>query len=383
LVADEPQPDQFTPAPAPAVTVDSFYDTLAPYGNWVNIPDYGQCWQPGVTIYNHDWQPYGDHGHWVYTDSGWYWASDYSWGWAPFHYGRWFHHDRLGWCWRPDTIWGPSWVTWRYSDDYCGWAPLPPGAYYQDGVGFVFNGGAVGVDFDFGLSPDVFLFVGINDFCDPFPIRHRIDRSRAVQIYHQTSAVNHFAHNAYGFVNQGIDAGRIARVTHTDIRPVSIHATAGVAGRLSPGGSAARAAGAVYPNRPQTAPNQFNRSTPAPNPGPYRASQPYNAQIQERPGSPAPMPNRYYPSATQQRPFPPMEAYRPSTPAPEPRRLEPAPEPRAFMPSAAAVRPERPEPAPAPQPAPQPAQVRNNNPQPAASSSSSSSSSSKSNKNGN
>ena len=31
-----------------------------------------------------------------------------------------------GWCWAPDTVWGPSWVTWRYSGDYCGWAPLPP-----------------------------------------------------------------------------------------------------------------------------------------------------------------------------------------------------------------------------------------------------------------
>lgn len=104
----EPLPAETTdvaPPPAP-VTVNYFYNTLAPYGVWVNVDGYGRCWRPTVVIYNSGWQPYCDHGHWVYTDCGWYWISDYTWGWAPFHYGRWFHHARYGWCWTPDTVWG-------------------------------------------------------------------------------------------------------------------------------------------------------------------------------------------------------------------------------------------------------------------------------------
>ena len=101
----EPQPE--------IVNNNYFYDTLSPYGSWVNVEGYGLCWQPTVVVVNRGWQPYGDRGHWVYTDCGWYWISDYSWGATTFHYGRWFSHPRWGWCWWPDRVWGPSWVTWR------------------------------------------------------------------------------------------------------------------------------------------------------------------------------------------------------------------------------------------------------------------------------
>ena len=81
------------------VSYSYFYDSLSPYGNWIQVDGYGLCWQPTVVVVNREWSPYGDHGHWVYSDYGWYWVSDYSWGWAPFHYGRWFRHVRWGWCW--------------------------------------------------------------------------------------------------------------------------------------------------------------------------------------------------------------------------------------------------------------------------------------------
>ncbi|TAL05152.1 MAG: hypothetical protein EPO07_03995, partial [Verrucomicrobia bacterium] len=117
-----------TPAPEPAAAVaDVDYDqSLAPYGTWIEVEDYGRCWQPSVVVINHDWRPYCDRGRWLYTDGGWYWLSDYSWGSVTFHYGRWFNHARWGWCWQPDNIWAPAWVTWRYDNAYCGWAPLPP-----------------------------------------------------------------------------------------------------------------------------------------------------------------------------------------------------------------------------------------------------------------
>ena len=207
------------------VTQNYFYDTLSPYGEWVNVEDYGMCWRPTVVVYNGDWQPYCDHGHWVYTNSGWYWASDYSWGGTTFHYGRWFHHPRHGWCWWPDTTWGPSWVTWRYSDDYCGWAPLPPRTIYQSGIGIVFQGRNVSVGFDFGLNAGAFTFVRTRDFCDPHPRHRRIGSGEVGRFYGHTTVINNFDARDHNFVNRGIDPERITAVTRTPIHQVEIHET--------------------------------------------------------------------------------------------------------------------------------------------------------------
>ena len=212
------------------VTVNYFYDTLTPYGTWVDVDGYGRCWRPSVEVYNSGWQPYCDHGHWVYTDCGWYWFSDYSWGWAPFHYGRWFRNARWGWCWTPDTVWGPSWVTWRYSDSYCGWAPLPPFATYREGVGFFYQGRNVGIGFDFGLSMNCFTFVPIGHFCDPHPHRYRVAPAQVTQIYNRTAIINNFDVRNHNFVNHGIDPERITAVTRTPIHPVSILDTASPSG---------------------------------------------------------------------------------------------------------------------------------------------------------
>jgi hypothetical protein len=214
-----------TPVPQPvAVTQNYFYDTLSPYGGWVDVDGYGLCWRPTVVVYDSTWQPYCDHGHWVYTDAGWYWLSDYSWGATAFHYGRWFHDPRYGWCWYPDTEWAPSWVTWRYSDDYCGWAPLPPHAVYREGVGIFYNGVAVSAGFDFGLSVNFFTFVPTRDFCDPHPRRFRAAPAEVVQIYNRTTIINNYNVNSHDrtFINNGIPPQRISAVTHTEIRPVTI-----------------------------------------------------------------------------------------------------------------------------------------------------------------
>ncbi len=245
------------PPPAPAITVNYFYNLLAPYGNWVNLDGYGRCWQPGVATYHPEWQPYADHGHWVYTNLGWYWVSDYSWGWVPFHYGRWLHDARLGWCWCPDSVWGPAWVVWRTSDDYCGWAPLPPGSEYVDGSGFVYDGSVVAPDSDFGLAPQCFIFVTLLDFCDPYPSRHRIAPSRQALVYHQTTAMNHFDRDdRLGFINRGIEPARLTRVTHVPIRPLAIQETPAMVG-LYGHGEAVRGS-AVVVNRPQFRDNDGN-----------------------------------------------------------------------------------------------------------------------------
>jgi Family of unknown function (DUF6600) len=214
-----------SPPPESAdVTDNYFYDTLAPYGSWVDIEGYGLCWQPTVVIYNSNWQPYCDHGHWVYTDSGWYWVSDYSWGACTFHYGRWFHDPHRGWCWWPDTVWGPSWVCWRYANDYCGWAPLPPHTVYQAGVGILYNGVAVSANFNFGLGANFFTFVPTRYFCDPHPRRHLIARTQVAQIFNHTRIINNFNVNSrnHAIINGGIAPERITAVTKTPVQRLVI-----------------------------------------------------------------------------------------------------------------------------------------------------------------
>src|SRR5437870_217071 len=75
------------------ITVDYFYTSLAPYGNWERDDKYGWVWTPQAAVVEKEWHPYMNDGHWVWTDEGWYWASDYEWGVISFHYGRWFLRD--------------------------------------------------------------------------------------------------------------------------------------------------------------------------------------------------------------------------------------------------------------------------------------------------
>jgi hypothetical protein len=286
--------------PMGEVTVNYFYDSLAPYGAWVDVGGYGRCWRPTVVVSDAGWQPYCDHGHWVYTDDGWYWMSDYSWGWATFHYGRWFRDTRFGWCWAPDTVWGPSWVTWRYSDDYCGWAPLPPRAVYREGAGFFYNGAAVSVGFDFGLGVDFFTFVPTRNFCDPHPRRYRVAPREVTQFYGRTTVINNYDvdRGNRNFINHGIDPGRITAVTRTEIHPVAIHDSTGP---ISRGEQLGRDGRTLTVNRPHFTdnPQPPNRggspraSSPSPAVGspyqPPRNSNQNDNNLQPRRNQPAPV----------------------------------------------------------------------------------------------
>jgi hypothetical protein len=319
--APAPDPtDQPETAPPPQpveqpaeVTVNNFYDTLAPYGSWVDVDGYGRCWRPSVLVYNPGWQPYCDHGHWVYTDCGWYWFSDYSWGWAPFHYGRWFQHSRWGWCWAPDTIWGPSWVTWRYSNDYCGWAPLPPHAVYREGVGFFYNGLAVSVGFDFGLSWNCFAFVPIGHFCDPHPRRYCVAPAQVPQIYNHTTVLNNFNGQGRTLANRGIDPEHITAVTHTPIRPVAIRNSTFPSGHGARADQLSRDGGTLIVGRPSS------RNDPAP--GGNRNNRPL------QPGFPtqnhSPQSNNNWPASQTRQVGQPQERNDPSVPNQNPMQRPP------------------------------------------------------------
>lgn len=219
----EAQPVPVEAAQPTVVNNNYFYDTLSPYGTWVEAEGYGRVWQPTIVVVNRGWRPYSDGGRWIHTDAGWYWLSDYSWGATTFHYGRWFNHARWGWCWWPDTVWAPSWVSFRYSNDYCGWAPLPPYAYYRTGLGFSYYGRSVGLGFHFGLSSSHYTFVSWNRFSDPRPWHHRVRPHEVTRIYNNTTIVNNYVTGDNNTViNRGIGTDRVRDLGRTEVRTVSL-----------------------------------------------------------------------------------------------------------------------------------------------------------------
>ena len=201
-----------------------FHDQLAPFGKWVDVPGHGLCWFPEKAVAkNSNWRPYYDSGRWVHTDNGLFWESNYKWGDIPFHYGRWFK-DNERWMWKPDYTWGPAWVHWRHaeSDGAVGWAPLPPGAEFANGV-WKFNGHEV-VDpkFNFGLREEHFAFVRYEHLLEEFPHRltghereyaFHIERELAHEIYGRSIVKNEFRHDEYNrLIHEGIGREHLARI---------------------------------------------------------------------------------------------------------------------------------------------------------------------------
>jgi hypothetical protein len=160
------------------VTFDYFYDTLLPYGEWIEVGEYGLCWRP--TGVDEDWTPYSD-GYWTFTDAGWTWVSYEDFGGIVYHYGRWVKVEDEGWVWVPDYDWAPAWVSWRSSDDYIGWAPLPPRARWRSEVGF-----SVWVDTVCDIGPAFYSFCRVRDFGAPVLRPVIIARTRNVTIIRNT-----------------------------------------------------------------------------------------------------------------------------------------------------------------------------------------------------
>lgn len=211
-------PVALTPTTSPDVAY--FYQELSPYGRWVMAEDGQWYWQPNVAMSNPDWRPYWNNGHWVYTDSGWYWSSDYPWGWAAFHYGRWQLHPHFGWIWLPDRVWGPGWVVWRSGGDYCGWAPLPPGAVFDVASGrFLFRGQRVAASFDFGLGWMNFNFTHVRDLGGPLhwhpgresEYRDIFNRTKLIGGYHVGNSIIHGESRAH-FMNGGIELKHVEKL---------------------------------------------------------------------------------------------------------------------------------------------------------------------------
>jgi hypothetical protein len=87
------------------------------YGQYYDVPGYGEVWQPNNVGLS--WDPFSN-GYWSYSPGfGYTWVSSYPWGWMPYRYGRWVFVSGRGWCWAPG-----GWNRW-YSRPR--WANAPPG----------------------------------------------------------------------------------------------------------------------------------------------------------------------------------------------------------------------------------------------------------------
>ena len=218
------------PAASPTVVNQQvFYQSLAPYGSWVQVPSYGWCWQPTVAVVNTTWQPYCDGGSWLWTDAGWYWSSTYSWGWAPFHYGRWHHSARIGWVWHPGYDWAPAWVAWRSSPAHCGWAPLPPECRWNASVGFSWINGSTAVSVGFGIGATAWYATTWDRFCDPHLHHHRLPRQRVERFVQESNlqvaggnGVNIRGDNNTVIINNGISREEVQRHTRDEIRRTAL-----------------------------------------------------------------------------------------------------------------------------------------------------------------
>jgi hypothetical protein len=199
-------------SPGAAMDVSYFYDSLAPYGHWIQYSSYGWCWTPYDV--DADWRPYSN-GYWVYTDFGWSWASNEPWGWAAYHYGRWLFDADYGWVWVPDTEWGPAWVAWRYSDDWIGWAPLPPQASWDVSVGLRFESS------DRIPSPQ-WCFVQRQHFVDSNLRFQVVSVARNPTLFPRTRDVTRFEVREGHPVNHGIDVAIVERMTGRRIQPMKI-----------------------------------------------------------------------------------------------------------------------------------------------------------------
>jgi hypothetical protein len=188
---------------------EEFRQPLEAYGRWESAEEYGSVWIPAQV--EAGWRPYTV-GHWAYTDYGWTWVSYEPFGWATYHYGRWVYLPH-GWAWVPGRVWGPAWVSWRYGDGYCGWAPLPPARGFAASV-------------EIWSTPMIphhhYSFVSASSFCRPHVHRYILGPERHLGFYHRTTSYTHITVVNHRVINRGLDVRYIERHADTRITPAPV-----------------------------------------------------------------------------------------------------------------------------------------------------------------
>jgi hypothetical protein len=189
-------------APPPDGRNAFFHSSLQPYGEWIEAQPGSMVWRPYDTP--RQWRPYV-YGQWRWTDEyGWYWNSREPFGWITYHYGRWYDDDEYGWVWVPDDVWGPAWVDWRYSDDYIGWAPLPPSAVFDARSGIRFTAA-------WDAPVGEWNFVLYSAFGSPIYYRNLIGDRDVPHILHDGRHGSPYAMDGGRIMNRGIERSMIER----------------------------------------------------------------------------------------------------------------------------------------------------------------------------
>ncbi len=203
------------------VDVSIFYNSLSPYGDWVEMPEYGWGFAPRV---ERGWRPY-TRGQWVMTDDGWYWDSAEDFGWAAYHYGRWIDDPYYGWIWVPGNEWAPAWVSWRHGDGYIGWAPLPPRAGWSARVGLSIGG----LDIDAFIGERDYSFVPARSFLDRGVYQRVVPQTQNITIINRTTNITNYTVINNRVVNRGVEVNnverevgrKVPRVRTVDVRQVN------------------------------------------------------------------------------------------------------------------------------------------------------------------
>lgn len=201
------------------VSIDFFYDNIESDGSWIEVADYGYCWQPRIAVTNLQWRPYWD-GYWAYTDVGWTWISYEDFGWATYHYGRWIRIRGRGWFWVPGREWGPAWVSWRTGGDYVGWAPLPPRGVDE----VVYEASPIGghVDVEFDIGPSYYNFIEVRYIGEPV-LRERIIEPQLNVIYvSNTINVTNITYVNSVVYNHGPDYNTLSQYSVRPIRRMTL-----------------------------------------------------------------------------------------------------------------------------------------------------------------
>ena len=193
------------------VSVDFFYNNING-GSWIEIGNYGYCWQPDVAVSDSSWRPYAD-GYWAYTDLGWTWVSYEDFGWATYHYGRWVRLSDMGWVWVPGYRWGPAWVSWRYGGNYVGWAPLPP----ETEVVYESRPLTGHLDVEFDIGPASYNFVDVRYLGEPVLRSRLVPSEQNVTYVTQTVNVTNITYKNKTVYNYGPD---LTTVNQYSSRPI-------------------------------------------------------------------------------------------------------------------------------------------------------------------
>jgi len=208
-----------------SMSVDFFYNNIGSDGNWVELADYGYCWQPAVAVSNARWRPYTD-GYWAYTNVGWAWVSYEDFGWATYHYGRWARLRDRGWFWVPGRQWAPAWVSWRMGGDYVGWAPLPP----RGADDFVDDHSPITgqVDLAYDIGPDYYNFIDVRYIGEPVLRERIVEPGENVTYIGNTVNVTNITYVNSRVYDYGADYNMVNRYSSRPIQQMTVELTPNV-----------------------------------------------------------------------------------------------------------------------------------------------------------